>query len=68
MTLVSSANIMVSVKVFIVGGRSFIYSMKSKGPRIEPWGIPYFIVNQFDKKCRLFSGDFTSTVCFLSVR
>jgi hypothetical protein len=42
LTLVSSANIMGSVKVFIVGGRSFMYIMKSKGPRIDPWGTPYF--------------------------
>jgi hypothetical protein len=40
MALVSSANIMVSDKVFIVGGRSFMYIMKSKGPRIHPWGTP----------------------------
>jgi hypothetical protein len=37
MTLVSSANIMGFAKVFIVGGRSFMYIMKSKGPRIDPW-------------------------------
>jgi hypothetical protein len=42
MTLVSSAN-MGSVKVFIVGGKSFMYIMKSKGPRIDPWGTPCFI-------------------------
>jgi hypothetical protein len=30
MTLVSSANIMGSVKVLIVGGRSFMYSMKGR--------------------------------------
>jgi hypothetical protein len=68
MALVSSANIMGSVKVFIVGGRSFIYSMKREGPRIDPLGIPYFVANQFEKKCRLFFCDFNSTVCFLSVR
>jgi hypothetical protein len=36
MTLVSSANIMGSDEIFIVGGRSFIYIMKSKGPRVDP--------------------------------
>jgi hypothetical protein len=39
MTLVSSANIIGSVKVFIVfivGERSFMYIIKSKGPRIDP--------------------------------
>jgi hypothetical protein len=40
MTLVSSANIMGSDKVFIVGGRSFMYIMKSKSPRIDPWQTP----------------------------
>jgi hypothetical protein len=29
-------------KVFIVGGRSFMYIMKSKGSRIDPWGTPCF--------------------------
>jgi hypothetical protein len=50
MTLVSSAYIMGSVKVFIVGGRSFMYIMKSKGPTIDPWGTPCFTVPQFEKK------------------
>jgi hypothetical protein len=50
MTLVSSADIMGSVKVFIVGGRSVMYIYKSKGPRIDPWGTPCFIVPQFEKK------------------
>jgi hypothetical protein len=53
MTLVSSENIMGSVKVFIifiVGGRSFMYIIKSKGPRIDPYGTPCFIVPQFEEK------------------
>jgi hypothetical protein len=50
MTLVSSENIMGSVKVFIVGGRASMYIMKSKGPRIDPWGTPCFIVTQFERK------------------
>jgi len=37
-TLVSSANKMGSSKVFIVEGRSLIYTMKSKGSKIDPWG------------------------------
>jgi hypothetical protein len=49
-TLVSSANIMGSDKVYTVGLRSFIYIMKSKGPRIDPWGTPCFIVPQFEKR------------------
>jgi hypothetical protein len=44
--LVSSANIMGIAKVFIVGDRSFIYVMKSKGPKIDPCGTPCFIVPQ----------------------
>jgi hypothetical protein len=36
---VLSANKMGSDKVFIVGGRSFIYIMKSKGPKIDPWEL-----------------------------
>jgi hypothetical protein len=48
MTLVPSANIMGSVKVFIVFivGGSFMYIIKSKGPRIDPC----FIVPQFEEK------------------
>jgi hypothetical protein len=41
MMLVSSANIMGTAKVFIVGGRSFVQIMKSKGPKIDPCGTPY---------------------------
>jgi len=46
---VSSANKMDSDKVFIVGGRSFIYIMKSKGPKIDPWGTPCFTVPHFEE-------------------
>jgi hypothetical protein len=35
MTLVSSANIMGTDKVFNVGGKSFMWIMKSKGPKID---------------------------------
>jgi hypothetical protein len=48
-TLVSSANSMGFHDLLIVGGRSFIYIMKSKGPRIDPWGIPCFIIPQLEK-------------------
>jgi hypothetical protein len=54
MTLVSSAKIMGSDKVFIAGGRSFMCIMKSESPRIDPWGTVCFIVPQFEK----------NTVCF----
>jgi hypothetical protein len=36
MKLASSANIIGSDKVLTVGGRSFIYIIKSKGPKIDP--------------------------------
>jgi hypothetical protein len=39
-----------SVKVFIVGERSFMYIMKSKSPRTDPWGTSCFNVPQFEKK------------------
>jgi hypothetical protein len=45
--LVSSANKMGSGKVFIVVGRSFVYIMKSKGPKIDSWGTPCFTVPHF---------------------
>jgi hypothetical protein len=44
----SSANKMCAGKVFIVGGRSFICIMKSKGPKIDSWGTPCFTVPQSD--------------------
>jgi hypothetical protein len=40
MTLVSSANITGSDKVCIVGGRLFMYIMKSKGLTTDPWRTP----------------------------
>jgi hypothetical protein len=46
-TLVSSANKMSPGNVFIVGGRSFMYIMKSRGPKIDPWGTPHFAENFF---------------------
>jgi hypothetical protein len=53
-----------SDKVFIVGGRSF-YIIKSKGPKIDPWGAPCFTVTHFEE---YFSNDFISVFCFLFVR
>jgi hypothetical protein len=38
MILMPSANNMGSEKVFILERRLFIRVMKSKGPRIDPWG------------------------------
>jgi len=40
---VSSAKRTVLAEFAIVLGRSFIYNMKNKGPRMEPWGTPYLI-------------------------
>jgi hypothetical protein len=34
-------------KVFSVGGRSFMYIMESKGPKVGPWGTPCFILPHF---------------------
>jgi hypothetical protein len=59
-TLVSSVN-----KVFIVGGKSFIYIKESKGPKIDPWGTSCFTVPHFEEN---FSNDFISVSCFLFVR
>jgi hypothetical protein len=49
MTLVSSAT-MRFAKVLIVEGRSFMYIMKSKGPRNDPWGSLCLIISQLEKK------------------
>jgi hypothetical protein len=48
MTLLSSANIRGAPRVLIVGRRSFIQIMKSKGPTTDPYGIPCSIVPQFE--------------------
>jgi len=50
MTLVSSANNTGSHTECILRGRSFIYIMKNRGPRIDPWGTPCFNVPQSQKK------------------
>jgi hypothetical protein len=62
---VASANKMGSDKVFIVGGRSFIYKKESKGPKTDPWETPCFTVPHFEEN---FSNDFISVFCFLFVR
>jgi hypothetical protein len=41
--LVSSAKRTGLAEIAIVFGRSFIYNIKNKGPRIEPCGTPYLI-------------------------
>ena len=66
MTLVSSANNNGSDREFILRGRSFIYIMNNRSPRIDPWGTPYFKVPQSEKKFGAVLGDFTSTFCYVS--
>jgi len=46
MTLLSSTNIIGCDTEFILRGRSFICITNNGDPRIDPWGIPYFIVPQ----------------------
>jgi hypothetical protein len=48
-TLVSSMNKMGSDKVVIVGCGSFTYIKKSKGPKIDPWGTPWFTIPHLKK-------------------
>jgi hypothetical protein len=41
--LVSSAKRTGLAEIAMVSGRSFIHNIKNKGPRMEPWGMPYLI-------------------------
>jgi hypothetical protein len=41
--LLSSAKRTGLAEIAIVLGRSFMYSIKNKGPRMEPWGTLYLI-------------------------
>jgi len=54
MTLVSSANNIGSDTEFILRGRSFIYIMNNRDPRITPWGTPCFSLPQSEKKIELY--------------
>jgi len=40
MTLISSANNIGSDTEFVLRGRSVLYIMNSRGPRIDPWQTP----------------------------
>jgi hypothetical protein len=51
-----------SDKVFVVGGGSFIYIMKNKGPKFDPSGAPCFTVPHFEEN---FSNDFISVFLFV---
>ena len=50
MALVSSGNNISSDIEFIMRGRSFIYIMNNRFPRIDPWGTPCFSISQSEKK------------------
>ena len=50
MTRVSSANNTADDTDFILSGKLFVYIMINKGPGIDPWRIPCFIVPQSKKK------------------
>jgi hypothetical protein len=60
MTLVSSANNIVTYIEFVLRGRSFIY-YEQRGTRIDPWGTPCFIVLQSEIKFLVLLGDFGDT-------
>jgi hypothetical protein len=68
MTLVSSTYIMGYDNICIVEGRSFMYVMKSKGPKIDPWGTPCVAVPQLEMKFGVALDGFISTSCFLFVK
>jgi len=48
--LVSSANSIGSAREFICNGMSFIYTKNRRGPRMDPWGTPYFNIPQSEAK------------------
>jgi hypothetical protein len=43
-----------SDEVFVVGGRLFMYIMKNKGHKIDPWGAPCFVVPQCQEILNIF--------------
>lgn len=46
----------------------FMYSMSSKGPRIDPWEMPCFNVPNLEKQFWVALNYFISTSCFLFVK
>jgi hypothetical protein len=62
-TLVSSANKMSSVKVFIIAGRSFIYIMKSKGPQIDFWELHVSLFPILRKISQIILFQFFFSIC-----
>ena len=49
--LVPSAKSTGFAVVAMVFGRSFMYSVKNSGPRMEPWGTPYLMGSNSEKYC-----------------
>jgi len=46
--LVSSAKRTGLARPTVVFGRSFIYNIKSMGPKTEPWGMPNLMGSHFE--------------------
>lgn len=44
--------------VFTAGGRSFVQTMKNKGPKIDPWGTPSSIILPSEQVFWVESDDF----------
>ena len=52
---------------FILKGRSFMYLMNNRDPRIDPWGT-HLSMHASQRKNFVVLGDFTSTFCLLLVK
>ena len=50
--LVSSANRIILLLLFVRKGRSFMYNRKSKGPSIDPRGTPWVISPQSETEIK----------------
>jgi len=61
--LLSPANNTYSDIELVIRGRTFIYIMKNRGTRIDPWGTPCFNVLQAENNFLVELGDVTSTFC-----
>jgi len=46
--LVSSAQRTGLARLAMGLGKSFIYNIKNKGPRMETWGMPYLVGSHFE--------------------
>jgi hypothetical protein len=54
MTLVSSANNILSDIEVILRGRSFIYIMNNTAPGIDPWGLQFAVYSSQRKNSKLY--------------